>query len=123
MSDIFMPRVLVQTAVYWAPLGQNAGGVDQYDQPIELDPSGPNHGVRWEEKTEVFLNNQNEEQVSKAIVYVGIDLEEKGVLWYGTLATITDLANPFKNPKAWMIHRLDKIPSRKANKFVRKAYL
>lgn len=114
---------LPQTAVYWPPGSADSGGVD-YD-----DDGDPQYGTaveiscRWEDKTVEFLNSRGATVVSRARVYTDTDLVEGGVLWLGTLATVSDLADPKANDSAWEIRGFDKSPSIDADEYVRKAYL
>lgn len=103
-------------AVYWPPVGADGTGEQGFGDPVEI-------GVRWEDVTATYQDRAGNSQTSKATVYVDRDVEELGCLWHGKFADLTDLANPFKNPTAWEIKRLDKIPKLRNNEVVRVAYL
>lgn len=116
MSDVFLPSLLKQKAVWWKYLGTDGSGSEMYDEPVEVK-------CRWEDKTQVFLNTNNEEQVSKSIVFVDRQMKNKDVLWEGRIVDLDDMANPFNNEGAWAISRFDRIPNPRGKRFVRKAYL
>lgn len=116
MSDVYLPNLLKQKAVLWRALGTDNAGNDLYDTPVQIR-------CRWEQNTEVFLDRMNQQQVSKSIVFIDRDAEDKDILWLGKLANLTDLSVPFNNPDAWAIQRMDKVPNAEGKKFLRKAYL
>ena len=110
-----------QTAVYWAP-GSGRAKYDELGQPTQIDPVEIR--CRWSNKVEQFIDSKGAEQISKSKVYPGIDLEPGGYL---RLGTISDLDSADVNPEvidgAWEIKAFDKIPTLKADKFLRKAFL
>jgi hypothetical protein len=116
----------VQWAVYWPPGPLSDEATRTFGEPVELL-------VRWEEVTEMFLDRQGNEQVSKSKVYVGEDLTELGVLWLSPavadnsvgsgLAELVSESDPFANPKAYEIRRFDRIPTLDGDEFLRIAYL
>ncbi len=117
--------MLKQTAVYW-PLGsEESGGVD-------VDEYGrPNYGTayeikcRWEDKSIEFLDANGTSKFSQSIVYLKTDVRVGGVLFLGTLLTVTDLLVPKakENVGSGEIQRFDSLPSLSAKEFLRTAYL
>lgn len=102
----------LQTATYWGPTTINKFGEQTFATPAAIS-------VRWEEKTEMFLDRDTgKELMSKSVVYLKQDVEENGFLYLGT----TSLA-PSTQEKAFRIKRFDKTPSLKGNKYTRKAWL
>jgi len=101
-----------QTATYWEPASINKFGEQTFETPALIN-------VRWEEKTEMFLDRDTgKELMSKSVVYMPVDVEENGFLYLGTTAL-----QPSAKDKAFRIKRFDKIPSLKGNKYIRKAWL
>lgn len=101
-----------QTATYWAPTTINKFGEQTFATNALLN-------VRWEEKTEMFLDRDTgKELMSKSVVYLKQDVEENGFLYLGTTALA-----PSTQEKAFRIKRFDKIPNLKGNRFIRKAWL
>lgn len=110
-------RFLKQDAVLWNYAGNDPFGKPKYDPPVEIK-------CRWEETSETFLGSKSTEtQVSKAVVMVDRDVKELDVLWLGTLSLLVDPSKPFKQDKAYAVQKFEKIPDRKARKFLRTAYL
>ncbi len=116
--------MLRQTAVWW-PLqsSESAGGgdFDEYGQPLLSDPV--EISVRWEDRIEEFIDGEGTTQLSNAVVFVDRDVEVGGVLMLGEIADITDLENVKENDGAWEIMRFDKLPTLRATKNLRTAYL
>jgi len=115
--------MLKQTCVYWAPALDDSGsytydnyGKVQYQDAVEL-------ACRWQDRAEEFLNGDGDLNISNSIVFTGVDVTVKGVLMLGTLSDVTDEDEPLNNTTAHEIKRFDKIPTLKATKFLRKAYL
>lgn len=110
-------RMLKQVATYWPPLGtSDAFGQPQYGTAVQI-------GVRWEDATEQFLDDEGDIQMSKALVYVSQDVEVRGVLLLLPIASVTNLTDPKKNPLAWEIRRYERLPTFKATEFLRTALL
>lgn len=115
-SDVYLPKILQQKAVYWPCIGRNDNGQPIYDDAEEID-------CRWEDIAKLFTNAQGQTEVSRSEVYVDRDMKLDGVLWLGTLNTVADLDDPLTNENAWSIRYMKKIPNKKATKFVRIATL
>lgn len=117
MSDAAKTHYLKQTAVYWEALGSSETGESlTYAEPVEIK-------CRWDDTNIVSVTPSGQTFTTQSLVFVPIDTPAPGVLRLGTLNDITDEENPYNNPGAKKIQRFDKIPDRKAIKFLRKAYL
>jgi hypothetical protein len=103
-------------AVYWAPVGIDDSSNPTWAAPIDLK-------VRWEDSDQVIQTAKGEQVTSSAMVFVGQDVKLGGVLWQGTVAALTDSANPFNNEGAGEILKFDKVPTFKGDDFERVAYL
>jgi hypothetical protein len=68
----------VQTAVYWAPLGEDGYGSKIFADPYEI-------ACRWENKEQWIRLDDGNQISSRAIVYVLQVVETEGVLCLGTL--------------------------------------
>jgi hypothetical protein len=102
-----------QAATYWTPSTLNEYGEKTFANPTTLT-------VRWEEKTEQFIDRETgKEQRSHSVVYTNVDVVEDGFLFLGTSVSTT----PKEVDKAFPIRRVDKSPSLKGNKYVRKVWL
>ena len=126
MSGIttFMVRACQQTAVYWAPLGEDGYGKKTFYDPIEVS-------CRWQDVKDLVLSGNGKEVITRATVYVTTDVEEEGYLYLGTLDTLYDSAessevtlDPMDYADAGLIVAFYKSPvHRSTTEFVRKAYL
>lgn len=113
-------RNLKQTAVYWADASVNDKfGNRTYTAPVEIS-------VRWETRTEKFIGIDGREDISRAVVFFGQDVDVGEFVFLGSLTDITssiDETNPKNVDNAFEIKRFDKIPNLKATDFERKAFL
>ena len=115
MTMRIIKKVLVEPATYWgAPVNDGDGG-HTFAAPVN-----DNFLVRWDGHNERFVNSDNEEEFSRAVVMVGIDVDEGGYLFLG----ISNETNPEGLEGAHPIKRFDKIPTLASKtEFVRIAYL
>jgi len=105
-----------QTAVYWELLSINRFGEKAYEDPVEIN-------VRWEDRTEEFLDAGGERMYSQAVVYVDRDVTIGGVLLLGALDSDVDQDSPKENNSAYEIKRFDKLPTLKATEYLRTVHL
>lgn len=119
-----LTKQLRQTAVYWGSPSPDGYGGRSFDDPVELSPDNDN-GVRWEQRTILFLDTEGQERVSQAVVYVAQDVDMGGYLWQGALDDLTTAqkADPLSLDTAREIRRFEKLPSLDGSRFVRKAVL
>lgn len=102
---------LPQTCTYWgAPLPNGFGGFT-FAAPVSL-------ACRWEEIAEQFTNNQGELLVSKAKVYLNVDVHIGGYLFLGSSV----VSNP-TTIASYPIRQFSKIPDLRAVIFERIAFL
>ncbi len=113
------------TAVYWAPLGEDGEGGKVFAEPVEID-------CRWEHRTQVIIDRNGKEIGARGSVIVTEDVEEEGYLFHGTLDDLEDSEgdssggyyDPAQIDEAWEIKQFEKIPIlRSTTQFFRKAYL
>ena len=71
-----------QIAVYWASYLSDGFGNVTFADPVEI-------AVRWENKVELFIDNQGKEQKSAAIVYPASVVQIEGYLYLGTLLALS----------------------------------
>lgn len=114
----FLIDNLLQTVVYWGNPTPDGYGSFTFDSPVEIS-------VRWENRTELFIDRTGAESKSFAIVYLGQDVDVGGWLFLGELDDIdsglTD--TPHLVPDAREIRGFRKIPSLNAEIFERKVWL
>lgn len=116
-------RMLKQNAVYW-PLATSESGEVAYNNDGEIRYGTPIEILcRWEDIAEEFIDKYGTVQVSKSLVYVGIDVSVGGCLYLGDLESSMDWDDPKANEGVWEIRRFDKIPNIRITKFLRIAYL
>ena len=104
--------VLPQTATYWgAPVPTGFGGTT-FDVPKTLP-------VRWEEKGEEFIDDDGQERLSRAVVFLEDDVQVGGYLLLGTSIVV----DPTTVDGAEPIQRFSKMPDIRAANYLRKAWL
>lgn len=105
-----------QTVVYWgSPVSDGSGG-RTFATPVELL-------VRWEDRTEMFVDAQGREKRSRAVVLLGQDVDLGGYLYLGTLADLSSAPEPVDTATAYAIQAFAKVPDIKGTRFWRKAWL
>jgi hypothetical protein len=102
-----------QTATYWEATGQGGFGGITFAAPIVIP-------CRWEDKTELFTDDEGQERVSSAQVWTYDRLENGGYLAKGNQSATTD---PTSLDEALEIKRSDEIPDLRGLHYERKAYL
>lgn len=114
-----LAKFLNQDAVYWGSPSSDGFGGYTYGEPEDVK-------VRWAVKQERFLSgspgNTIEEILSAAVVLSETDFEINGRLWLGKLVDLSSDENPNTN-QALTIKGFEKIPTIKADQFLRKAWL
>ena len=114
----FLTENLNQTVVYWGSPTPDGYGGFTFASPIELF-------ARWEDKTELFINNTGQESKSLAVVFVSQDVEIAGWLFLGEISDIdSGLSDmPYKIDGARQIRGFKKIPNLDITEFERKVWL
>lgn len=112
MPSRYLMKNLLQTATYWGNPVANGFGGYTFDSPVAID-------CRWILKQELFIDAKGKEKVSAAIVLLGQDIDLDGYLYLGT----TTESNPKDISGSYAIKSFAKIPSMKADAFLRKVWL
>ena len=99
MVMAIIKKVLVQDATYWGTPAEDGYGKHTFAAPVAIK-------VRWDDVQEKFVNTAGEEEISKAKVMVGQDMDLGGYLYLGTSAS----TNPEDLDGAWPIKAFKKIP-------------
>lgn len=86
-------------ATYWEFLGTDEYGGATFKAPVPVK-------CHWEEKHELYYNQVGDEKISKAIVWVPIDMKVGGYL----ALTETTQMDPFQIEDAGEIKGWEKIP-------------
>ena len=115
-STVFKKQ-LAQTAILWInPTPDGYGGVT-FNDGIDIK-------VRWEDKNELFVDQQGKTSTSRAQVFVDRDI---AIGSYLMLGSVNDLASgtdePFLNQTAYEVRSFDKVPDIRATKFTRSVWL
>lgn len=108
----FLTRNLRQTATYWPPSTPDGFGGKSFGTRQSVK-------CRWEDKAEKFVDTSGEEVVSEAIVYLAVDVVQKGWLFLGTSGS----TDPTTVSGAHEIRAFRKSPSLKATLFERKVWI
>lgn len=85
-------RNLKEDVTHWPVTGSDGYGGFTFGAPMKVK-------ARWEEKAVLFLNAENEEEVSEAIVFLGVDIAVGDYLGQGDLTVTADpttIAGPFR---------------------------
>src|SRR5512146_599775 len=116
MSD-FTTKHLYQHCVYWSTPTPTASATYTYAEPVELD-------CRWEAIDLAQLSALGVNSNVASIVYLAQDVEENGMLLLGEVADLdSSVTDDPLAAGASLIIKFDKVPSIKADKYLRKAYV
>ena len=121
-SDLFN-----QSATYWRP-GTSATSGPTYDKygdpdvssPFYLSPYGTKQSVRWEDKSERFVRDNGDEDMSHAMVWSDTTAFAVGGYLYKGHSTATD---PETVRGAFQILRVEAVTDIRGTKTVWKAFL
>src|SRR5262245_51467236 len=100
------------TITYWAPGTADGFGGRNWPAPIQLC-------ARWEDRNETVMNQQGDEIVSQAVVFVLQDVAIQGWMYRGISAQV----DPTAQPGASEIRALVKVPDLRRNSWERRAIL
>lgn len=111
----FNKRTLRQRAIYWSNPSNSGGTGDfTYDSPIEIR-------CRWEQKRELFIDENGVENYSRAIIYVDQDVELQGFIMEGQLVDLDSSGeSPHDQDDAFQIKLFEKSSNLQNTKVVRK---
>ena len=115
----FVKKVCVQTAVYWAAPKPDGFGGFTYGEPVEIK-------CRWDGKTKMIVDKDGNEKVAQAEILVTEKLQLDGILYLGSLATLTpqQKSNPKLIKGAFPIKMIEESPHfRSATEFVWVVYV
>lgn len=101
-----------QTATYWALSGNDGFGGMSFSTPTSVS-------VFWQDVQQKYMNENGEEKVSKAKVFLEQDVTVGSYLYLGTSTE----SSPYDVTGAYEIKSFSKIPSLDASEFERKALL
>ncbi len=106
----FIKRLIKKdTAVYWGPEASlRFDGTPVFGDPVEI-------GCIWDNASETVTDDNGKEFVSKASVYISIDLAQEGMLFHGKLTDLNTAqkADPRTVHAAYFIKVFEKTPSLK----------
>lgn len=108
-----------QTAVYWGNPQNDGYSNYSYDPPVEI-------ACRWVGGHEVAESRDGQQFLSSSTVHVTQDVDEKGLLYLGTLDDLDSAQadDPTTIEDICIIRRFDKSPAlNNPTEFLRKAYL
>jgi len=111
-------KYMKQTAVYWAPTGQDGYGGFTWATPVDVL-------CRWTDLIQVISDAMGKEIISKAWLLRDQPLLKDGMVWLGNLASLSaaQKANPRLLSDAYMINGVNAIPSRNVRFTVYKIFL
>jgi len=108
----FLTRNLLQTATLWTRDSVDSYGDPTFSAPVSIL-------VRWEQKTELFVNVRGEEKRSNSVVFLDRDVAVGDFLLLGT----STAADPTSVQNAQQVQDFRKIPSLDGSKYERRAIL
>lgn len=111
-----LDKIRKQICIYWEPDYVDKFGQIVYKAPVDIS-------CRWEYKNEMFINSLGEEQISSAVVYVGVDIVTKSKMKLGTITTSGFNTDWKANSGVLEVGAFNKIPDIKNKKYLRMAYL
>lgn len=106
----YINDMLTEQATYWEPTGEDEFGNTTFSEPQTID-------VRWEDKSELFKDEQGNEVVSNAVIYTLEDLQLEGYLYKGVTSESST------NVNAREIRQLKETPNVEANQNLHKVWL
>lgn len=113
--------MLKQIAVWW-PVTEGLTAFDRFGQPVPATPV--EISCRWVDIIEEFVGPDGAPQVSRSKIYVDRDVTTGGYLYLGRLSDLSSAdVNPEDIKGAWEIMSFQKLPTLKADKFLRTVFL
>lgn len=96
-------RMMKKKCVYWAPGPPGDDGRPtftdpKFSTPVELR-------CRWEDHEQIFIDIDGREQRSRARVYLDQNVQGKGLLYEGSLDSLTQPTDP-TSVNAWEIKKI-----------------
>lgn len=115
----FLQRMCTQDAVYWGTPTEDGFGGKTFAAPIPIK-------CRWQDKVQLLGTPDKETVISRATVVVLQDVEEDGLMWLGSLTSLSALqqANPRSIDGMCIVKRFEKTPAlQSTTEFLRKVFL
>lgn len=118
----FIESICVQPAVYWAPGTPDGYGGMSFGSPTAIS-------VRWDEKTQLVINQTGQQVVSNAEIFVTSEKEVGGLIYLGALTDWQTGGTHYQKPPLTiaavkMIIAKTKTPMIKSNsEFVHKIFV
>lgn len=106
------------TATYWGNPTPDGYGGWSFDTPVVLDPDAGT-GVRWQDRVELFVDDEGQERRSQAVVYPQQELALNGWLARGSHAA----ADPHDVDGAVPIRQVSKTDNLKGTRTLYKVWL
>lgn len=92
-----------QTLVYWAPGKANTNGEPTYLAPVQLT-------CRWDNRVQEIQTESGTVVVSRVELITESQLSVGGCVVYGSLSTVSHLANPKRNSGAYEVLKVSSTP-------------
>ncbi len=108
-----LTRYLKEDVTHWTMTGTDGYGGFTFAAPIKVKG-------RWEDKAELFINEDNEQVVSAAVVFLGDDIAVGDYLGQGDL---TETADPTTIDGPYRIQQRQKTSDLRNLTSLRKAFL
>jgi len=108
-------RHLKDSATHWPVTGSDGFGGFLFGAPVLLR-------ARWEDKAELFLTDNKEEEVSKSVVYLEVDVSTGDYLSEGDHAT-TPVSDPSSLTTAHRIRQHGRSTDLRSMQQLHKVYL
>lgn len=110
----FFERNLKQTATVWTVSGVDSAGDPSFDSASPRTIS-----VRWEDRVDMFINQQGEQEASRSIVVVTESFKVGDFLFLGTSVA----ADPDGVVGAYQIKQYEEVPDKQGKAFLRRCRL
>jgi hypothetical protein len=148
MSNRLIQKMLGEVAVYWAPAGKNNQGQQKFAAPVGIPVRWDEVTEEFlDPKTNAITLSKAKVYVGSGItvvagggptpptfttpeVFIVGVLWRSGVPWTGVYADLTgavnsaaDLDNPYAQPGAYQIRRVDRFPNRRFDNILRTVFL
>lgn len=108
----WVQRHLRQKVTWWQSQGNDGFGGTTYASPVVIK-------ARWEDRSELFYDQQGEEVRSESVVFVDRDLSEGDYVYLG----VSGSGDPTAVSGARVVRNFRKLPGLRANVFERRAML
>ena len=97
-------KMLREKAVYWPLEGTLPNGQPKYGEATEIK-------TRWEFVAEEYVGSTGNTKVSRARIFVPIEIPLGSAISRTPYEQLTDLAKPYNNPNTWRVEQYNEQPS------------